>query len=221
MALALQGKRINESTDDEIREALRVGIMLIGIPAEKHGDAFAKMVLLNFLRKTFPFFRVDEVKLAFEFAVSGKTSPNITLYAGEIISARFVSEIIKAYVDLKKTSKLKIASTPSVTMNNTQRLTAISALLSDETKQKVKDLAEQKDNRIQRPKPPYYDLHQKWFKQFDLLHLSDKFRVDYDDEGKRLVGRWIKRYGKILNVELYFAEKFEQLLLSKERYPSI
>lgn len=217
MHLALQGKRINECTTDEIKEALRYGIMILGISADKFGDDLSKAVLINYLFKTYPLVRLDELRLSFDFAVEKRTTPNITLYAGEFISARFVAEILTAYLELKKTEKVKIASTPQINMNNTERLKAITELLSDETKAVLKDLkdvgAEEK-KQVERKKMPFYDIHQKWFKQFDKLYLKFEY---INKEGKTLPGRWILRYGKPMNVEMYFNKKVEQLALAKSR----
>lgn len=216
MALALNGIRINECTDEQIKEVIRYGIMLIGIPKDKHGDEFAKMVLVNYLRTTYPMVRLDELRLSFDFAVSKKTNANVTLYQGEIISARFVSEILAAYIELKKTNKIvKIASSPVIQMNNSQRLSAILDFLTDDTKKKVSDIGKTEVKPLDRKKLPYHDVHQNWFKQFDKHFLTRA--VEFGSDGKSISGRFIKRYGKCINVEEFFNHKVDQLRLSMIR----
>jgi hypothetical protein len=209
MQLAMEGKRINECSTEEVKEVLRYGLMLLGISGDKLGDDLSKAVLINYLFNTFPFVRLDELKLSFDFAVEKRTNPNVTLYAGEFISAKFVSEILTAYLELKKTAKInKIASTPQINMNNSQRFEAVVSLMDDNLKKKLCSVPKEEKKPTERKKLPYYDLHQKWFKQFDQLFL--KFGV----EGN---GRFIDRYGYKMNVEGYFNKKVEQLALSKTR----
>lgn len=214
MQVALQGKRINECTTDELKEALRYGLMILGISADKFGDDLSKAVLINYLFKTYPLVRLEELKLSFDFAVEKRTSPNITLYAGEFISARFVAEILTSYLELKKATKIKVASTPQVNMNLTQRFEAIISLLPKETVQAIKDVGTEKVEPVERKKLPFHDIHQKWFRQFDKLYLNNEY---IDQDGKTLPGRWIWRYWKPVNVEAYFNKKAEQLRMAQVR----
>ena len=44
---SLEGKKISESSEEEIKQSLRYGIILLGIASEKFGDDLSKQVLIN------------------------------------------------------------------------------------------------------------------------------------------------------------------------------
>ena len=87
-------------------------------------------------------------------------------------------------------------------MNNIQRLSSIDSLLTPETKEKLKELGLEKEKPKQAPNRNY-DIFQKWMALFDKL----KRNFEVPDTN----GRYIKRYGKMLNIELFVEYKTEQL----------
>lgn len=199
-------KFIAGSNDEEIKQALRYGIVLLGIPEEKHGDDLAKAVLLNHLKKAYPTLTINEMKLAFEFAIEGKIDVETILYRGEFISAKFVGGILTAYQNYKKKIQPK---KEEVKMNNIQRVTSILSLLPDEFKQSLGSIGKEKESEGERKKLPFHDVHQEWIKRFDKLKL--KYEIP------KTGGRFIRRYGGAIDLQGYFKKKAEQLQLAKER----
>ncbi len=240
MVLALEGKRISESTDEEIKQVLSYAIILIGIPEDRHGDELSKTLLVDYLRRTYPLVRLDEVRLSFDFAVEKKTNVNLVLYPGEFISAKYVSEFISAYLAFKKTSNVVKIGTPSIKSigTNMQIASKLLEILKPETVEHLKKIGEVKRSRPDLPQLPYQDIHQKWLKQFDKLRV--KFEVEntngrfirrYKNWKKERVKKMIKEEGKqfkkretdeidtssAIDIVEYFEKKAEQLILAKQR----
>lgn len=199
---------IRESNDEQIKQVLRYGIILLGIPAEKHGDELSKQVLLNHIKTAFGSISLGEFKLAFELAIEGKTGANTELYKGEFISAKFIGGILGDYILFKNKQKLNLSS-DEVKMNNKQRGEAIISLLSEETKKQVMEIGRVEKKPAERIRLPNHDLHQKWLTLFDKLHL----RYEVKSSGARL----IRRYGMTLDIQGFFKKKSEQMIKAKER----
>lgn len=226
--LALIGKSIEQCNDDEILACLKYIVVLLGIPFEKLPQDEAKQALINFLRDWMQNAKLDELRLAFELAVSKKTGVDLTLY-GNDFSAKFILDVFEAYKDYK----FKLNTKPrfdengeptEVKMTNTQKSSAVFGLISkipgaiDEFKKIGTDK--------QKPEPvklPHYDVHQKWMKQFDKLKMDDRFVVP------ETAARFIKKYGLVYdqkekawfvetptNIEGYVNYKADQLHLVKE-----
>lgn len=86
---------ITESTVQEVTEALRFCIMLVGIRAENMPSELEKQLLIFCLAKQFGNHTLAEVKLAFEMAIAGKLDCDPRPF--ENFSPLYLSTILVAY----------------------------------------------------------------------------------------------------------------------------
>lgn len=206
---------ISSASNKEIIEAIEYVMTILGIVRDRKPIASEMIVIVSYLKKHTGNYTVGEIKLSFDFALQKCFPANLELFGG-VLSVKFISDVLIEYSKFKRTVKLKSIKKKNEDLNNIQRLDAIAPFLSDETKELINQIGKPKsklNGEIHRH--PFYDLHQKWFRQFDALHI--RYAHELDHEGKQLSGRWINRYGQIMNVEAYFNKKVEQLQLSKER----
>jgi len=113
-------------------------------------------------------------------------------------------ETVKAYEDYKKANSIKLEIDPEIPRNNFQRVTKITEYLTPETIEKLKELGKEEI----KPKPKLkrgHDVFQKW------MALFDKLKLNY--EVPETSGRFIKRYGLILNLEGFINYKTAQLTI--------
>ena len=73
-------KRIKDSSEEEIKQVLRHVMVLLGIRKEALPEEFEKRIMLDFIYKHYQHFTVEEIKLAFEYAICGKLDVSATVY---------------------------------------------------------------------------------------------------------------------------------------------
>lgn len=189
-----------QNPDEKIQSVLKYIFSLIGISERNLPSGSGKVVLINFIKKYLSNYTLEEIVHAYDFAVNGTINIDLKLYDG-IYSPKNIVEVMNAYkIYINDQSKKNLPK--EVQMNNIQRLAKIDDLLSEETKEKLKELGKEKE----KPKPQYnrnYDIFQKWMALFDKLKRN--FEVPQTN------GRYIKRYGKVLNLENFIEYKTEQL----------
>jgi len=81
--------------DEDIKQALRYSMILVGLRSNNMPSDEEKFVLINFIRSNFGNLTPEEIKLAFEYAVAGKFNIDAKCY--ENFSCEYFGRIIKAY----------------------------------------------------------------------------------------------------------------------------
>lgn len=203
-SLSSESRLIKDVSESEIKMLLAYLFVFIGlkdseIPTDDHQTGMLrKTVLINFIKKMLWRKSIEEIKFAFELAVSKKIDIDLSLYGGTF-SAKMVMEVIDGY-EKYKSKNVKIVD--EFQMNNIQRLASINNFLSEETKAKLEKLGKEEV----KPKPKLnrgHDVFQKW------MALFDKLKRNYEVTNTN--GRFIKRYGLILNLEGFINYKTAQL----------
>lgn len=94
--------------EEEIKQALRYVMVLVGLRANNMPSDEEKFVLLNFIRSNFGNQTPEEIKLAFEWAISGKINVDVKCY--ENFSCEYFGRIMKAYIEFasQETRHVKI-----------------------------------------------------------------------------------------------------------------
>lgn len=98
LALAIQSRKIKDSNEEEIKQALRYAMILVGIRAQNFPQEEEKAVLLSFIRRNYSGHTPAEIRLAFDKAVAGELnlkSDEVKCY--ENFSCEYVGRIMKAY----------------------------------------------------------------------------------------------------------------------------
>lgn len=199
-----ENQLIKHCKQDEIKMLLAYLFVLVGlkdseIPQDdlKTG-MLRKTVLINSIKKLLENKSISDIKIAFELAISKKIDVDLSLYGGQF-SIKMVMEVVAAY-DKYKAKNFKKAD--EYQMNNIQRLASIDSFLTEETKEKLKQLGAEKEQPKKDVKRNY-DVFQKWMAHFDKL----KRKFELPGGG----GRYIRRYGSALNIEAFVEYKTEQL----------
>lgn len=208
------GLRIQDATVEQINGVLRYVFTLLGL--NKLPNELETIVLHDFMRLHYAdLYRLDEIKLAFSLGMSGAFEIETKTY-GETFSVKFLSAVMKNYNHFRHEERKKKAlqnftesKKQEQHLPNALKLNLILNVLSDETKQKVSDIGKVDKSLSQAEKLPFFDIHQEWLRRFD------KLRRNFEVTGTN--GRFIKRYGKMIDIEAFFSKKAEQLQLAKSR----
>lgn len=114
LKIALNGREIRhkDTSDDEIKEALKYAMLLTGIRANNLPVEEEKMLLINFLKRNFGSHTCNEIRLAFDMAISGKL--NIDARCFENFSCEYIARIMEAY---RAWAKEEIKYTPKMNEN--------------------------------------------------------------------------------------------------------
>jgi hypothetical protein len=131
---AITSNKVANSTDAEIRTELKKVLMLVGIKAEiiKQMQESEKNILVAFLRENFGYFRLNEILLAFKFALAGK----LALKTDELshfnnFNSIYLSKVLQAYKTASNRlyednrnliEKLEIKELPPVQITDEQKL---------------------------------------------------------------------------------------------------
>lgn len=97
-SVAITGNKIAAAPEEDIKQALRYAMLLVGIRAQNMPQEDERAVLLSFVRRTYPGHTPAEIRLAFEKAVAGELnlSPD-EVKAYENFSCEYVGRIMRAY----------------------------------------------------------------------------------------------------------------------------
>lgn len=127
--VATEGKKIIDCKDSEIESLLRYIIVLLGIPErndliqDQEGNKLGKLVLMNFIKGYWQQTCIEEIKLAFEFAVNGVTKCDLNLF-DRPISAEFFGRVVTAYRvyarNIKDPAKKEVKQLPPVKTTDKQ-----------------------------------------------------------------------------------------------------
>jgi len=92
--------------EEDLKQVLRYAMVLVGLRANNMPTDEEKFVLLNFIRSNFGNQTPEEIKLAFELAVSGKLGIDAKCY--ENFSCEYFGRIMKAYIDYARQETITV-----------------------------------------------------------------------------------------------------------------
>jgi len=191
---------IKNSDNSAVLVVLAKVFVLLGVPPSKIPKDDSKAVLLDFVKNRINC-TLEDFYMAFVFAVEGKTGVDLTLY-GEMFSPKLVFDVVQSYKNyIAKNNK----APKEEQMINHDKFIGIINLMNknEESKKILNSIVEKKEEPKKEIKRlPHYDFHQKCMRSFDLL------RKNYGDSS----GRYIKRFGKMINLEQFITIKAEQLI---------
>lgn len=98
--------------EEDIKQVLRYAMVLVGLRGNNMPSEEEKFVLLNFIRSNFGNQTPEEIKLAFEWAVSGKLNIDAKCY--ENFSCEYFSRIMKAYIDYARQETITVPQVEEV-----------------------------------------------------------------------------------------------------------
>lgn len=109
-ALAVQGQRIASVSDLEpLKQVLRYCMALVGVRAQNLPDEANKAVLLHFIKNNYGGHTPEEIRLAFDMAVSGKLGlPLDQVKCYENFSPLYFSTIMNAYREWAKAEYVQL-----------------------------------------------------------------------------------------------------------------
>lgn len=91
---------IRAATQEELKQALRYVMMKIGLRQQNFPTPEETVLILNHLQENYGYFRVEDVRAAFNMALSGVTDCETRCY--ENFSCAYISEIMNAYREFIK-----------------------------------------------------------------------------------------------------------------------
>lgn len=91
---------IRQRSENDIKEAIRYAMVLVGLRGANMPTDEEKFVLLNFIRVNFGNQTPEEIRLAFEYAIAGKFETDVKCY--ENFSCEYFARIMKAYIDYSR-----------------------------------------------------------------------------------------------------------------------
>lgn len=86
--------------EDDIKQALRYTMVLVGLRGNNLPTEEEKVVLTNFVKSNFGNNTCEEIKIAFEMAVAGKLNVDAKCY--ENFSCEYFGRIMNAYIEYSK-----------------------------------------------------------------------------------------------------------------------
>jgi hypothetical protein len=86
--------------EEDIKQVLRYAMVLVGLRSNNMPSEEEKFVLLNFIRSNFGNQTPEEIKLAFDWAVSGKLNIDAKCY--ENFSCEYFGRIMNAYIEYSR-----------------------------------------------------------------------------------------------------------------------
>lgn len=101
LQVAIQSKRISQSSLDEIKEVLRLCMIKIGLRSENWPNDLEKLVLFEHIVANFGGNRIEEIKLAFDMAIAGSLDDKLrkgeSVHCYENFSCLYFSSIMNAF----------------------------------------------------------------------------------------------------------------------------
>ena len=92
--------------EEDLKQVLRYAMVLVGLRGNNMPTEEEKFVLLNFIRSNFGNQTPEEIKLAFELAVSGKLEIDAKCY--ENFSCEYFGRIMKAYIEYARQETITV-----------------------------------------------------------------------------------------------------------------
>jgi len=98
--------------EEDLKQVLRYAMVLVGLRGNNMPTEEEKFVLLNFIRSNFGNQTPEEIKLAFDWAVSGKLNVDAKCY--ENFSCEYFGRIMKAYIDYARQETITVSQVEEV-----------------------------------------------------------------------------------------------------------
>ena len=98
--------------EEDIKQALRYAMVLVGLRGPNMPTEEEKFVLLNFIRSNFGNQTPEEIRLAFEMAVAGKYEIDPKCY--ENFSCEYFGRIMNAYINHSRQELKNVKKTPEL-----------------------------------------------------------------------------------------------------------
>jgi hypothetical protein len=98
--------------EEDLKQVLRYAMVLVGLRGNNMPTEEEKFVLLNFIRSNFGNQTPEEIKLAFELAISGKFAIDAKCY--ENFSCEYFGRIMKAYIDYARQETITVPKVEEV-----------------------------------------------------------------------------------------------------------
>lgn len=98
--LAQNHTLVMDADEKQIREALRYCMVKIGLRAANFPQGVEKALLIQHVYQTYPTITIEEIRMAFDWAINGRTQVEVNCY--ENFSCRYFSQIVNAYLELKR-----------------------------------------------------------------------------------------------------------------------
>lgn len=96
LASALKCRKIFlHETDEAIEQALRYAMLVVGLRAQNMPVKEEKQLLINFIKKEYSTHTAEEIRVAFDCAITGKLDVDATCY--ENFSIQYFAKIFTAY----------------------------------------------------------------------------------------------------------------------------
>lgn len=97
--VALQAPKVNASTPEELKQALRYAMVKIGLRAQNFPTDEEKEILLHHIGSQYGNHTLDEIRLAFDLAIAGSLEllPGESVTCYENFSCLYFSSIMNAY----------------------------------------------------------------------------------------------------------------------------
>jgi hypothetical protein len=92
---ARAAKKIKDADEEEIRQALRYAMVKIGLRAANFPTGIEKTLLIHHVIENFPDNTVDEIRICFDWAISGRIEEDFNCY--ENFSCAYFSKMMLAY----------------------------------------------------------------------------------------------------------------------------
>lgn len=101
LAVAIQSKLIKECSFEEVKEVLRKVMMKVGLRAQNLPNDLEKLVLYEYIQTNYGGHRLNEISLAFDFAINGELADGdgvaIDANCYENFSCLYFAKIMNAY----------------------------------------------------------------------------------------------------------------------------
>lgn len=169
LAIALQDKKIINSSTEDLSQILRKVMMKIGLRSQNWPTELEKLVLIEHIVKEFGGNTLEEIKLAFDMAISGKLNCEINCY--ENFSCLYFSGIMKAY---REWSREAYNHLPKKVLPMLEENKSISDEEMQEWIEDWKTKIKKVDNPVLVP-PSFY----QWLIDKNVFSISNRKKIEY------------------------------------------
>lgn len=164
-------KKVSDSTDTEIKQAMAYIISLVGVPADKIPVGVTKDMMVNYIKTKWGQTEISELQSAFEWAVEGQAKnskgESITNLFGRPFNIEYLKSVVVYYRESKATQSRQIEGMP-----NHKRVESLFGIIKEkqpELYEKLKQIGKEKPRVEVEPIKPSNDPFQRWMRQYDNL----------------------------------------------------
>lgn len=110
----------NLQSDDKIIVVIGYAIGLLGIPTNLRPDKFGIELIVSFLRTNLPNVTTEQIKTAFDCAVSGRFKVELGLY-NQTFSVSYITNVLNAYFEYERHLKKPIQGVTTSELTKEQK----------------------------------------------------------------------------------------------------